>query len=170
MPSTVLGIIVFARIGYQRGVIMIAKLKQFIQARTHAVSPEDKAHQLSLAAATLLLEVVYADETLNESEVALLPDMLKNTLHISIEEAQDLIKEATLIRGNATSLFEFTAEINQQFTLEEKQQLLLAMWRLAYADGELSRYEDQIIRRCADLLYLKHSELIQMRNIAMEQR
>ena len=114
--------------------------------------------------------MVYADETFNESEVALLPDMLKNTLHISIDEAQDLIKEATLIRGNATSLFEFTAEINQQFTLEEKQQLLLAMWRLAYADGELSRYEDQIIRRCADLLYLKHSELIQMRNIAMEQR
>lgn len=148
---------------------MIAKLKQFIQARTQAISPEDKVHQLNMAAATLLLEVVYADETLSDAEVALLPQMLINTLNIDVATANELIAEAKTVRGNATSLFEFTAEINDQFSLDEKQQLLLAMWRLAYADGELSQYEDQIIRRCADLLYLKHSELIQMRNIAMEQ-
>lgn len=148
---------------------MIAKLKQFIQAHTQADSPEDKTRQLNLAAATLLLEVVYADETLNDNEAALLPSMLANTLNISAEQTKDLLKEATLIRGSATSLFEFTAEVNQAFSLDEKQQLLLAMWQLAYADGELSQYEDQIIRRCADLLHLKHSELIQMRNIAMPQ-
>ncbi|MCL1142772.1 tellurite resistance TerB family protein [Shewanella gaetbuli] len=146
---------------------MIAKLKQFMHSRRQAQSPEDKAHQLNLAAATLLLEVVYADEDFCESEIQLLPGMLVNTINISLAEAEELIEEATKVRGNATSLFEFTAEINQQFSLEEKQQLLLSMWRLAYADGELSQYEDQIIRRCADLLYLKHSELIQMRNIAM---
>lgn len=41
------------------------------------------------------------------------------------------------------------------------------MWTLAYADGNLCRYEDQIIRRTAELLYLKHSELIQLRNAAI---
>jgi uncharacterized tellurite resistance protein B-like protein len=148
---------------------MIAKLKQFLQSHSQAISPEDKAKQLNLAAATLLLEVVYADETFNECEVELLPQMLMDTLGLTSAHAQELITEATKVRGNATSLFEFTAEINEQFNLAEKQHLLLAMWRLAYADGELSQYEDQIIRRTADLLYLKHSELIQMRNIAIQQ-
>ncbi|KVX01975.1 TerB family tellurite resistance protein [Shewanella frigidimarina] len=149
---------------------MIAKLKQFLQSHTQESSPEDKQQNLNLAAATLLQEVVYADENLAAAEAALLPEMLINTLGINSEEAITLIEEAKQSRKNATSLFEFTAEINAQFSIDDKQKLLLSMWQLAYSDGELSQYEDQIIRRTADLLHLKHSELIQMRNIAMETR
>ncbi|TVL30830.1 tellurite resistance TerB family protein [Shewanella xiamenensis] len=147
---------------------MIAKLKRFLQSHTHAISPEEKAQQLKLAAASMLLEVVYADETLTAEERALLPKLLTETLSMSAQDANDLIEEAKKVQGNATSLFEFTNTINAEFSLEQKQQLLLAMWQLAYADGQLSQYEDQIIRRTADLLYLKHSELIQMRNQAIE--
>ena len=148
---------------------MIAKLKQFIQSHTQESSPEEKAQNLNLAAATLLLEVVDADEKLADAEAALLPEMLINTLDISLEQAKALTDEAKQARHDAISLFEFTSEINAQFSIEDKQSLLLSMWRLAYADGELSQFEDQIIRRTADLLYLKHSELIQMRNIAIQQ-
>ena len=147
---------------------MLAKLQRFIQMHTQAVSAEDKTHQLNLAAATLLLEVVLADETFDPAEMATLPTMLVDTLSIDLALANELITEATLVRSNATSLFEFTTEINAQFSVEDKQQLLLTMWKLAYADGHLCQYEDQIIRRTADLLFLKHSELIQMRNIAMQ--
>lgn len=147
---------------------MIAKLKRFLQSHTHAISPEEKAHQLKLAAASMLLEVVFADETLAAEERTLLPKLLTETLSMSVQDANDLIEEAKKVQGNATSLFEFTNTINTEFSLDQKQQLLLAMWQLAYADGQLSQYEDQIIRRTADLLYLKHSELIQMRNQAIE--
>ncbi|MCG9748360.1 TerB family tellurite resistance protein [Shewanella sp. Isolate8] len=146
---------------------MIAKLKQFLTAQTHAESPEEKAKHLQLAAACLLLEVVYADQTLDDQEAALLPELLTSALPLSIQEAQSLIAEAKQVQGNATSLFEFTKQINDQCSLEQKQQLILAMWTLAYADGSLCRYEDQIIRRTAELLYLKHSELIQLRNAAI---
>ncbi|MCP3128995.1 TerB family tellurite resistance protein [Shewanella sp. KJ2020] len=146
---------------------MIAKLRRFIQSHTQAITPEDKAHQLKLAAASMLLEVVFADETLAPEETALLPKLLTETLSMTEQDAKALIDEAKRVQGNATSLFEFTNAINTEFSLEQKQQLLLAMWQLAYADGQLSHYEDQIIRRTADLLYLKHSELIQMRNQAI---
>lgn len=147
---------------------MIAQLRRFFQSHAHAISPEEKAHQLKLAAASMLLEVVFADDTLSAEEAALLPKMLTDTLSMSQAEAQELIDEAKTVQGDATSLFEFTNAINEEFSLEQKQQLLLAMWQLAYADGQLSQYEDQIIRRTADLLYLKHSELIHLRNIALE--
>lgn len=149
---------------------MIAKLKQFLQSHTQAITPEEQARQLNLAAASLLLEVMYADETLDEQEVAMLPAMLTNNLGLSLEAADELINEAKLVQGNSISLFEFTAEINDKCSIEQKQKLLLCMWKLAYSDGKLCRNEDQIIRRTADLLYLKHSEVIQMRNKAMAQR
>ncbi|MCH1929994.1 TerB family tellurite resistance protein [Shewanella sp. A25] len=147
---------------------MIAKLKRFLQSHALATSPEEKAHQLKLAAASMLLEVVFADDTLAPEEAMLLPTLLTQSLSMSDAQANELIAEAKQAQGNATSLFEFTNTINAEFSLEQKQQLLLAMWQLAYSDGHLSQYEDQIIRRTADLLYLKHSELIQMRNLAME--
>ncbi|MCE9686075.1 TerB family tellurite resistance protein [Shewanella sp. AS16] len=148
---------------------MIALLKQLFQSQTQALSPQEQERQLNLAAASMLLEVVYADETLSESEAELLPQLLVSTLGILAGEAEQVLVEAKRTQRNATSLYEFTAEINRIYSIGQKQQLLLAMWRLAYADGRLCQYEDQIIRRTADLLYLKHSELIRMRNLAKEQ-
>ncbi|MGL5360203.1 MAG: TerB family tellurite resistance protein [Shewanella sp.] len=147
---------------------MIARLRRLIQSHRQAQSSEDKARQLNLAAASMLLEVVFADDTLAPAEIALLPHLLTSTLDLTAEEVQELLAEAKSIQGSATSLFEFTQAINAEFTLAQKQQLLLAMWQLAYADGQLSQFEDHIIRRSADLLYLKHSELIQMRNLARQ--
>ncbi|GGI97370.1 tellurium resistance terB-like protein subgroup 2 [Shewanella hanedai] len=149
---------------------MIAALKKFLTSHAQAATPEEQTHHLNLAAVSLLLEVVFADETLSDEEAKLLPSMLTEALDLSQSEAEGLVEEATKIQGNSTSLYEFTNEINQQCSIEQKQKLILAMWKLAYADGQLCRYEDQIIRRTAELLYLKHSELIQMRNVAMENK
>ncbi|GIU49039.1 TerB family tellurite resistance protein [Shewanella algidipiscicola] len=148
---------------------MIAKLKQLLASERQAISPQEKAKHLNLAAVSLLLEVVYADETLSDEELHLLPSLLTTTLSLAPGEVDELIATAQANHKDATSLYEFTTEINQQFSLAEKQQLILAMWKLAYADGHLCRYEDQIVRRTADLLHLKHSELIQMRNAAINQ-
>ncbi|MPY26749.1 TerB family tellurite resistance protein [Shewanella psychropiezotolerans] len=147
---------------------MLAKLKQFLTSHSQAVTPEEKARQLNLAAVSLLLEVIYADETLSEEEAQLLPQLMTKALSLTQAETEALIDEAKKIQGDSISLYEFTKEINEQCDVEQKQKLILAMWKLAYADGQLCQYEDQIIRRTADLLYLKHSELIQMRNLAMD--
>ena len=147
---------------------MLAKLKQFLTSHSQAVTPEEKARQLNLAAVSLLLEVIFADETLSEEEAQLLPQLMTKALSLTQAETEELIEEAKKIQGDSISLYEFTKEINEQCDIEQKQKLILAMWKLAYADGQLCQYEDQIIRRTADLLYLKHSELIKMRNIAMD--
>lgn len=147
---------------------MLAKLKQFLTSHSQAVTPEEKSRQLQLAAVSLLLEVVFADETLSEEEAKLLPQLMTKALSLTPAEAEELIDEAKKIQGDSISLYEFTKEINEQCDIEQKQKLILAMWKLAYADGQLCQYEDQIIRRTADLLYLKHSELIKMRNLAVD--
>ena len=39
------------------------------------------------------------------------------------------------------------------------------LWKIAYADGELAAIEEHIIRKIADLLYLRQSEYIQTKPI-----
>ena len=34
------------------------------------------------------------------------------------------------------------------------------MWGIAFADGELHHYEEAVIRRLADLLYVPHRDFI----------
>lgn len=145
---------------------MLAKLKKLFSFEP-TLTPEQQTHQLNLAAATLLIEVVNADDDISIEESELLPQLLQTSLNIDHNQALELINEAKQTQRQSTSLFQFTEQVNANFNLQQKQQLLLAMWKLAYADGHLCQYEDQIIRRTADLLYLKHSELIQMRNRAL---
>ncbi|MCH1928332.1 TerB family tellurite resistance protein, partial [Shewanella sp. C31] len=70
---------------------MIAKLKRFLQSHALATSPEEKAHQLKLAAASMLLEVVFADDTLAPEEAMLLPTLLTQSLSMSDAQANELI-------------------------------------------------------------------------------
>ena len=147
---------------------MFNKLKRILQTSFQHQSPEQKQHNLHLAAISMLLEVIDADDELSIEEAQMLPEILQTTLNLSCEESDTLINEAKNNKANATSLFEFTSIVNEEFSLEQKQQLVLAMWKLAYADGHLCQFEDQIIRRSADLLHLRHSELIQLRNKAIK--
>jgi len=145
---------------------MFAVLKKLMDSRLPQAQPRQQ--DLNLAAAVMLVEVVLADDELSQAESLLLPELLIQLLDIDATEAQQLLAEAQLRHQDATSLFEFTDSLNQHFDLQQKQALLQAMWRLAFADGNLCRYEEQIIRKCADLLYLRHSEVIQLRNKAQE--
>jgi uncharacterized tellurite resistance protein B-like protein len=37
------------------------------------------------------------------------------------------------------------------------------MWRIAFADGEIDRYEDGVIRQVSELIYVSHSDFIRMK-------
>ncbi|MBB1268532.1 TerB family tellurite resistance protein [Shewanella sp. SR44-3] len=145
---------------------MIAKLMQLLQLDCHTLSPAEKAHQLNLATVSLLIEVINADDHISPDEITHLLDVLQTRFNLSAEQAKALFEQGQQAHHNATSLFEFTEQINAHFNLEQKQTLVLSMWELSFIDDTLCQYEDQIIRRVADLLHLKHSELIQLRNQA----
>ena len=55
---------------------------------------------------------------------------------------------------------EFTSLINSNYTLEQKVSLVECLWRIAYADETLHKYEEHLVRKIADLLYVPHSAFI----------
>ena len=42
----------------------------------------------------------------------------------------------------------------------DKEKIVELMWRIAYADKELEKYEEALVRKIADLLYVPHSAFI----------
>jgi uncharacterized tellurite resistance protein B-like protein len=42
------------------------------------------------------------------------------------------------------------------------------MWELAFADGDLSKYEEYVIRKVADLIYVSHSEFIRAKTVVKQ--
>ena len=138
---------------------MIDKIKSFfsknvLEAETETTSPDQ------LATAALLIEVMVIDGDLDDQEMQAIAGTLANMLHLSKEQIDQLIELSKEEVAEATSLYQFTKEINEHFDIEKKLSLMTAMWRVAFADGHLDKYEENIIRRVADLLHIRHSEYI----------
>ena len=42
----------------------------------------------------------------------------------------------------------------------KKKEILNSVWAIAFADGQMDKHEEHLIRRIADLLYLNHKDFI----------
>ena len=91
-------------------------------------------------------------------------DYLFDTLFLTREVADELLNTAKDTVHDANDLFQFTEVINAQYSYEEKVSLIESLWKVAYSDQQLDKYEEHMVRRIADLLYVSHSDFIQTRN------
>lgn len=135
-------------------------LKRILQWFETGSETESQPLPPKLAAAALLVEVMAADDHWQAAEEEAIQRLLVESLTLTEEEARELAHSAQQEQKSATDLFEMTKQINLHFDTDQKYKLVLAMWTVAYADGELDRYEDHIIRRISELLYVPHEQFI----------
>jgi uncharacterized tellurite resistance protein B-like protein len=121
---------------------------------------EDREHRMKIAAAALLIETARADFTQDGEEESKLEELLCNSLDLGHTEVKNLVDLATQKVDESTSLYEFTREINDHYSAPRKVQLIDAMWRVAYADGRIDKYEEHLIRQVAELTYVPHGNYI----------
>lgn len=138
---------------------MLDKIRQLFAKKADTPEQEQLATE-HLAAAALLIEVMIIDGNLDDQELQSISQTLCEILDLSEAQVEELILLSREEVAEATSLYQFTREINDNFDLEGKMKLLTSMWRVAYADGHLDKHEEGIIRRVADLLHIRHSEYI----------
>jgi len=121
------------------------------------------------ACIALLLETSMADEILDESELLALKNTLQKDFQINEDEIDELIDFAKENVEDSTSLYEFTRDINDNFDATERVKLIESMWKIAYADGNIDKYEEHIIRKVSNLIYVAHSDFIKAKLSAKEQ-
>ena len=115
---------------------------------------------LNLACAALLIEVAKADYADDPKEMEATITAIREVLKIDDSAVEELISEAQLEVEESASMFPHTKLINDHCTREQKYIILKAMWKVAFADGNLDKYEEHLIRRVAGLIHLDHSEFI----------
>jgi uncharacterized tellurite resistance protein B-like protein len=138
---------------------MISAFRKLFEAPPRETAA-DRERRQRLAAAALLVETARADFSEDAVEEATLKTLLCQSLGLSQAEVAELLTEASREVDEATSLYDFTRVINDYCSALEKFELITAMWRVAYADGRLDKYEESLIRQVAELTYVPHSEYI----------
>ena len=145
---------------------------EFVEARFVRSEESEQAREeaVALATAVLLMEVARADLDVSESELEVVRQLLRERLGLGAQEVCDLLQQARRQSEQAVSMYRFTRMVNDHFSAPDKCAVVEMLWRVAFADGRLDRYEDQVVRKVADLLYVPHAQLIRTRNIVMEEK
>lgn len=121
---------------------------------------EDREHKHQLASAALMIELCKCDQGIGDDETRALAGILQERFQLSPARIEELMALAEQEAREATSLYQFTSLLNESYTYEEKTQLIKGLWEVAFADGNLDRYEEHLIRRVAELMYVSHSDFI----------
>lgn len=142
---------------------MIANLKTLLDkffdpALADGARDDEKA--LQLATAALLVEVTRVDNQVTADEREAVLGAVAAKFSLDADASAALVRRAEERNREATSYFEFTAQINKNLDYAHKLELIEQMWEVAFADGEIDKYEDHLIRKVAGLLYVSHPDFI----------
>lgn len=124
--------------------------------------------QTHMAAALLMFEISRADYDVDEAELGLMNEALCTRFGLDPAQAAEVLEQASRQSEQTLSLHPLVRLLNEHFTQAQKIQVIEDMWRVAYADGRLDKYEEYQIRRIADLLYVAHGDFIRAKHRAVE--
>ena len=100
-------------------------------------------------------EIRTAVEQFGGRAVMTSPDHLSGTARVS-EVARSTLDESVC-------LFDFTRALHESLDVEQKHEVVRLLWKVAMADATLNKYEDYLVRKVADLLYVSHRDVIRIK-------
>ena len=122
--------------------------------------------EIELIGAVLAYEIARSDGDISDSELSLL---IEETKKIALEvnkTDEEILSIIETYSKNSVSFHEFIADINNDFSKEEKLSLISFLWDVAYADSKLEVDEERLIRRIADLIRIKDIEVLKLKDKA----
>lgn len=142
---------------------MLKSIGNFFREHIAPDAGQDEAgasHRARVAAAALLVEVVTSDSEFSGTERRAVLEAAQRKFGLDEADSRQLVELAEAEARDAHDLFQFTSQVNQAFSAEQKVRLVEELWRVAWSDDELHRYEEHVIRKVADLIHVPHSQFI----------
>ena len=142
---------------------MIAKIRRFFEDNLllNDQNPQGTEKQIELACITLMIELAKVDQSIDENELNTIRKAAEKIFNIPDEKIDEVIELALEESKQSTSLYQFTELVNNHYSDDMKYQLILTMWKVAFADGELNKYEEHLIRKIAELTYVPHLKFME---------
>ena len=144
---------------------MFKTLSEWLGRLTQAGVEEDtySVADPRLSVAAILVHIVAVDGIVTEDEKRRLHDVLKSQYDLSEEATNELIAEATRRDDEAVDLYAFTSVLKRELDEDGRRQLVIMMWEMVYADGEVSEFEDNIVWRVAELIGVSSRDRVTLR-------
>jgi uncharacterized tellurite resistance protein B-like protein len=133
-------------------------------------SPEDSGVDrdaaLRMATAVLLIDVARADHVFEESEYDRVLQLIESHFELTPEQAGELFNATSEEADYMVSLYEFTQLLNKNLNNQEKARIIALLWQVAYADGQLDKYENSLVLKISDLLYVSRGRVMRLKHDA----
>ena len=122
-----------------------------------------------LAAAALLVHVITVDGVVADSERAMLKRVLEQRFSLSEAESGALVELAIAKDAKAVDLYAFTSVLNRALDEEGRRRIVEMMFQVAFADGTLTEFEDNVVWRAAELLNVDTRDRVEIRREIREE-
>ncbi|MEE2694004.1 MAG: TerB family tellurite resistance protein [Pseudomonadota bacterium] len=119
---------------------------------------EKQISERQLAAVALLIEVAYMDEHFEVVERRRITELISRYFDLDSSECEILMEEAEKAACNSGQLYEFTRIINDNYSVEERVELMELLWEVVYADGEVHDMEAGLLRKIGGLIYVSDKD------------
>jgi uncharacterized tellurite resistance protein B-like protein len=130
----------------------------------HDASGRDDA--IRMATAVLMIDVARADHVFEESEFDQVLKLAESHFKLAPEDAAELVNEAGQKAENLVSAYDFTRILHEHLDHDEKARIVESLWRIAYADGRLDKYEDSLVLKISDLLHVSRGLVMRLKHDA----
>ena len=128
----------------------------------------DRDATLRLATAVLMVDIARADHIFEESEFDRLLQLVESHFGLTPEQSAELVNAASEKAEDSVSVYEFTKVLHEHLDHDEKARIVSLLWQVAYADGFLDKYEDSLILKISDLLYVSRGRSMRLKHDAQQ--
>jgi uncharacterized tellurite resistance protein B-like protein len=122
--------------------------------------------EIDLIGAVLAYEIARSDGDISDLELNLLIEEIKKISKKVNKTDEEIFSIIEIYSKDSVSFHEFIADINNDFSKEEKLSLISFLWDVAFADSQLDVDEERLIRRIADLIRIKDIEVLKLKDKA----
>ena len=142
---------------------MFSNLKLFFDKISDNNTPTNQPtqHDIRVATCALFVEIARIDEKFTRKEMETVLSIIMERYNLSRELADALVKESEKELENSVDLWQFARMINENYTNDEKLEIVDLLWRIVYVDGKMDDYEHYLMNKLKHLLRLTHDQLIQ---------
>ncbi|HMN84851.1 MAG TPA: TerB family tellurite resistance protein [Bauldia sp.] len=148
---------------------MIAAIRQFFADLAGKDEPRRFTDDdFRLAAAALLFHAIGIDGVVSADERRRLAALLQTRFGLSAEETEELMEAAEAADREAVDLYGFTSVLKRRLDEAERERVIAMMWEVAYADGAVHEFEDNLIWRAAELLAVPARARIRLKQAARD--
>ena len=137
---------------------MISTLKSLFSGNNTPANNADLAHNTELATAALLIEAATMDGDYDLEERIAIERILSDRFGLDKDAVSNILGEAEARQKGSNQILRFTRTIKDNCDEAERIAIIEMLWEVAYADGVLHHYEDNLLRRVGGLIYVSEHD------------